>query len=518
MVRRDAGTWRNAGPPMNAPSSINQLHARRLGLLSQHEAVALVHVDCPICRSEGVSAHSRVTLTSGGKSIIATLYQVSADWLATNTIGLSETAWTGLGLDDKGEVTVTHSPPVQSLSFVRQRIFDDGLNERQISSIVRDIVSGAYSDIHLAAFVTAISARPLSDGEVTSLTRAMIETGDQTEWDEKTVVDKHCVGGLPGNRTTPIVVAIVAAHGLLIPKTSSRAITSPAGTADTMEVLTRVDLSGDEMREVVRQTGGCFVWGDGVGFSPADTDIIRVERALNFDAPGTMVASVLSKKIAAGSTHIVIDMPVGPTAKVKNVVEARQLSNVFDTVASAFGIHLRIEVTDGSQPVGRGIGPALEARDVLAVLGNEPDAPADLFEKSCLLAGAILELAGIAPPGEGKSMAEDTIANGKAWAKFLAICEAQGGLREPPDAKYKRPVYAPFNGRVASINNRKLARAAKLAGAPDDKAAGLDLKVRLGDQVCQGEALFVLHTETIGELTYVLDYVHANPDIIELTH
>jgi len=502
---------------MNALSSVNQLHARRLGIKSQHEAIAFVHVDCPICRSEGVSAHSRVTLTSGARSIIATLYQVDGDWLATDTIGLSKVAWEGLGLDATGEVTVTHAPPVHSLSYVRQRIFDDGLDDQQINAIVRDIVRDAYSDIHLAAFVTAISARPLSDNEVTSLTRAMIDTGDRTSWDSEIVVDKHCVGGLPGNRTTPIVVSIVAAHGLLIPKTSSRAITSPAGTADTMEVLTKVDLSGEEMRRVVHRTGGCFVWGDGVGFSPADTDIIRVERALNFDAPGTMVASVLSKKIAAGSTHIVIDVPVGPTAKVKNSAEAKKLSGIFDAVASAFGVHLRIEVTDGSQPVGRGIGPALEARDVLSVLRNSDSAPKDLLTKSCRLAGAILELAGKARFGEGITLARDTVTNGEAWVKFQAICNAQGGLRELPEAKYKRPIYAPFNGRVAAINNRKLARAAKLAGAPDDKAAGLDLVVRLGDTVCQGDALFVLHTETIGELTYVLDYVHSNPDIIELT-
>lgn len=503
---------------MNAPSSINQLHARRLGVLSQHEAIAFVHVDCPICRSEGVSAHSRVTLKSGGQAVIATLYQVDADWLATDSIGLSETAWQALGLVERSEVAVTHAPPIPSLSYVRRRIFDDGLNEYQINAIIRDVVSGAYSDIHLTAFVTAIAARPLSGVEVTSLTRAMIETGDKTDWDGGIVVDKHCVGGLPGNRTTPIVVSVVAAHDLLIPKTSSRAITSPAGTADTMEVLTRVDLSADEMRRVVHQTGGCFVWGDGVGFSPADTDIIRVERALNFDAPGTMVASVLSKKIAAGSTHIVIDVPVGPTAKVKNSAEVKRLSELFDAVASAFGLHLRILVTNGSEPVGRGIGPALEARDVLAVLRNEANAPSDLLEKSSLLAGAILEMAGKAGPGEGEALARATIISGKAWTKFKAICDAQGSFREPPQAQYKRPVNATCKGRVAAINNRKLARAAKLAGAPDDKAAGLDLKVRLGDSVCQGDPLFVLHTETIGELTYVLDYVHDNPDIIELTH
>lgn len=498
--------------------SDNRLRARRLGLLSQHEAIALVHKDCPVCRSEGVSAHSRVRLTHGETSIIATLYQISSDWLSRDSIGLSESAWAGLGLADGGEVHVTHAPPIASLTHVRHRIFDGGLSETQVKSIVADIVNGAYSDIHLAAFVTAISARPLSEREVVSLTRAMIETGQRTQWSHSPVADKHCVGGLPGNRTTPIVVAIVAETGLLIPKTSSRAITSPAGTADTMEVMTRVNLDREEMRRVVEEANGCFIWGDGAGFSPADTDIIRIERALNFDSPGVMIASVLSKKIAAGSTHVVIDIPVGPTAKIRTVAEAEMLSQLFLKVASAFGLELRLEITDGSQPVGRGIGPALEARDVLAVLRNDEKAPADLREKSLRLAAAILELAGKTEAGRGQALADDILTSGRAWQRFLSICKAQGGFLEPPSSRYQRPVCAPRAGRIGSIDNRKLARAAKLAGAPDDKAAGLDLRVRLGETVRQGDPLFVLHTETLGELTYVLDYVQANPGIIEITH
>lgn len=495
----------------------NLLRARRLGVLTQHEMIAFVHADCPVCRSEGMSAHSQVTLTHGDKSVVATLYQVTDHWLSPEAIGLSDSAWTKLGLEDGALVRITHTPPLASLSHVRQRIFDDSLNDTQIHSIVEDIVHGYYSDIHLTAFVTAAAAKPLNHREVVSMTHAMIDTGERIDWGRTPVADKHCVGGLPANRTTPIVVSIVAANGLLIPKTSSRAITSPAGTADTMETLTRVDLTRDELRHVIDTAGGCFIWGDAVNFSPADTAIIRIERALNFDSPGSMVASVLSKKIAAGATHVVIDIPVGPTAKVRNLAQARALMDLFTTVADAFGLELRIEVTDGSQPIGRGIGPALEARDVLAVLRCDPDAPQDLRDKSLRLAGAVLELTGVADEGEGFALAEDTLTTGRAQEKFLAICKAQGGVFEPPVAQFQRPVNAPRSGLVSAIDNQRLARVAKLAGAPDDKAAGLYLHVRVGDRVRQGDPMYTLHTETIGELTYVLDYVKTNPDIIELT-
>ncbi|MEZ5967931.1 MAG: thymidine phosphorylase family protein [Hyphomonas sp.] len=498
-------------------SAPNLLQARRLGVITRHEAVAFVRADCPVCHSEGVSAHSQVTLTHGNRSVVATLFQVTSDWLPIDCVGLTDSAWDKLELEDGALVRVSHTPPIGSLTYVRQRIFDGSLSQVQVRSIVQDIVDGLYSDIHLTAFVTASASRPLSVDETIFLTRAMIDTGERISWGRTPVADKHCVGGLPANRTTPIVVSIVAANGLLIPKTSSRAITSPAGTADTMETVTRVNLSRDELRHVIDTVGGCFIWGDSVDFSPADTDIIRIERALNFDSPGSMVASVLSKKVAAGSTHVVIDIPVGPTAKVRNREQARRLAELFLAVAEPFGLQLRIEITDGSQPIGRGIGPALEAHDVLAVLRNAPDAPPELRQKSLRLAGAVLELAGAAREGEGEKLADETLSSGRALEKFLNICKAQGGFSEPPVSHFQRPVCAARSGRVAAIDNQRLARVAKLAGAPDDKASGVYLHVRIGDRVRQGDPLYTLHTESIGELTYVLDYVKTNPDIIGLT-
>ena len=303
----------------------------------------------------------------------------------------------------------------------------------------------------------------------------MVEVGERLRWPAGIVVDKHCVGGLPGNRTTPIVVAIVASLGLTMPKTSSRAITSPAGTADTMETMAPVELDTAAIRRVVEREGGCVVWGGAVKLSPADDILIRVERALDLDTEGQLIASVLSKKIAAGSTHLVIDLPVGPTAKVRSPETAATLSRDLLEVAETFGLHTKVVLTDGSQPVGRGIGPALEARDVLSVLRGAPDAPQDLRQRSIALAGALLELAGAAPPGRGRSEAAEVLDDGRAWSKFQRICEAQGGMRVPPTAGQQQPLLAERAGRVHAIDNRRIARLAKLAGAPDDKAAGVDL-------------------------------------------
>jgi thymidine phosphorylase len=329
-------------------------------------------------------------------------------------------------------------------------------------------------------------------------------------------MDKHSVGGLPGNRTTPILVAIVAACGLTIPKTSSRAITSPAGTADTMETLAPVDLDIPAMRKVVEREGGCIVWGGSVRLSPTDDILIRVERLLDLDSEGQLIASILSKKIAAGATHLVLDLPIGKTAKVRSTAAAAMLSKSLVEVGETFGLAVRVVETDGTQPVGRCIGPALEARDVLSVLKGDANAPADLRERAVLLAGNVLELGGTAPAGEGKTLAADTLKSGRAWSKFQRICEAQGGMRTPPVAPHRHAVAASRAGRVVAIDNRRLAKLAKLAGAPDAKAAGLELHVRTDSVVRSGAPLYTLHAEAPGELAYALNYARANPDIVQL--
>jgi thymidine phosphorylase len=492
------------------------LTVKRLGLLTQDEAIVLMRSDCHVCRSEGLSSRARVLLSANGHEVVATLYQIDNDWLTSCEAGLSEAAWRRLAVKDGDPLTVRHAPTLESLADVRRRMYGGRLDQRAFQAIINDIVAGRYVDIHLATFIAACSAFPLDVKEITYLTRAMVDAGERLTWPGAMVTDKHCVGGLPGNRTTPIVVAIAASLGLVMPKTSSRAITSPSGTADAMETLAPVDLDLDQMRRVVEQEGACIAWGGAVRLSPADDVLIRIERALDIDTEGQLIASVLSKKIAAGSTHVVLDLPVGPTAKIRTSASAAALSAHMAAVADAFGLKTRFVLTDGAQPVGRGIGPALEAKDVVAVLNNAPDAPQDLRARAIAIAGAVLEIAGAATAGEGERTAEAVIADGRAWSKFQRICAAQGGMRTPPTAPLTRAWTAQHSGVLTLVNNRKLSRLAKLAGAPDDKAAGVELHARLGDQIEFGQPLLTIHAEAPGELDYALEYAAGNADMFSI--
>jgi thymidine phosphorylase len=487
-----------------------------MGIDTQYEAVVFMHKDCPVCRSEGFTAHNRILLRVGDRHIIATLYQVTTDLVGLDEAALSEPAWNRLGLRGGETVSASHPDQLDSLSHVRGRIYGNELSEGALRAIVGDIVEGKYSDIHLSSFITSCAARPLDRREILSLTKAMIEAGDKLSWHRDIVVDKHSVGGLPGNRTTPIIVPIVAALGLTMPKTSSRAITSPAGTADTMETMAPVELDTGDIHRVVEQEGGCIAWGGAVKLSPADDVIIRIERALDIDTEGQLIASVLSKKIAAGSTHVVLDLPVGPTAKVRSRNAADQLYAGLRAVAEQFGVRVVVNIGDGQQPIGRGIGPALEARDVLAVLQGAKGAPQDLRARALALAGALIELGGAAPERQGQALAAQVLDNGRAWAKFQRICEAQGGMRTPPRSKHRKPLLADRAGRIAAIDNRKIAKLAKLAGAPEARAAGVELHVKLGHSVSVGDPLCTVHAEAPGELAYALHYASANPSIISV--
>ncbi|HRD46405.1 MAG TPA: thymidine phosphorylase, partial [Caulobacter sp.] len=341
------------------------LKARRLRLFTQHEPIVVMRTDCHVCRSEGLSARAQVLLVAGDRQVHATLFQIDGEGVvAPGEAALSEEAWKLLGVAEGEPIHVRHAPALASMASVRRRIYGHRLDEPALQAIVTDVVAGRYTNVHLAAFLTATSALPLDDAETVALTKAMVDAGDRLSWQATAVIDKHCIGGLPGNRTTPIVVAIVAACGLVAPKTSSRAITSPAGTADTMETLAPVDLDLAAMRRVVEAEGGCIVWGGAVRLSPADDIFIRIERVLDVDTEGQLIASVLSKKIAAGSTHVVLDIPVGPTAKVRSEEAGERLAERLTSTAARFGLSARCIQTDGSQPVGRGVGPALEALDV----------------------------------------------------------------------------------------------------------------------------------------------------------
>lgn len=482
------------------------LKLRRLGIDTYRENVAYLHRECELYRAEGFQALSKVKICADGRRILAVLNVVDDDNIVTPLdLGLSEEAFTSLGLREGHLVSVEHAEPPASMNAVRRKIDGERLSEHDYREIIRDITDKRYSKTEISAFLVASGQTDMDRDEVLYLTRAMLESGEQLDWKEHLVADKHCIGGIPGNRTSMLVVPIVAAHGMLIPKTSSRAITSPAGTADTMEVLANVELDIKKLHDIVRKHRACLAWGGTARLSPADDIMIAVERPLGIDSHGQMVASILSKKLSAGSTHLLMDIPVGPTAKVRHMRQAQSLRKLFEFVGDRLGIHLEVIITDGRQPIGFGIGPALESRDVMQVLQNAPEAPTDLRQKSLRLAGRVLEFDPDVRGGQGYSIARDILDSGRALEKMNTIINAQGAQKSEYElGKLTHEVLSPADGVVIAIDNLHMAHIARFAGAPMDKGAGVDLFKKLGDKVQKGEPLYRIHAEFPSDFNFAL--------------
>lgn len=375
-------------------------------------------------------------------------------------------------------------PRQRAGAVLRRKLAGERLKQSEWDTLLQAVLDGSIDGTERDTLLIAC-ANDLDDEELACVARWRCGLMARASWGREPVVDKHSLGGTAGSRVTMIVVPIIAAHGMLIPKTSSRAITSAAGTADAMEVLARVDLNPSELRSVVEQAGGCIAWNGRLNHSVLDESMHRLERLLALDTRRWSVASILSKKWSAGSTHVVVDVPYMPGGKVASLSDAEELAALFDSIGARLGMTVRAYPSDGSAPIGRGVGPALEVRDVLQVLEGDPRAPVDLRDKALLFAARILMLdPAIGELAKGKARALELLGNGKARRAMQAIIDAQGARPRSDAAGLARhPVCAAQSGTVRAIDARRISAIARLAGAPTDPHAGVDLACHLGEHL-----------------------------------
>ncbi|MBL7054498.1 AMP phosphorylase [Candidatus Woesearchaeota archaeon] len=423
-----------------------------------------------------------------------------------NYIGLFEEVIDSLKLKNNQIVDISIARKPLSLEFIRKKMDGKKLNKKEIDQIVWDIVNNKLSSIELTYFVAACYTNAMSTEETIILTKSIAYHGDTLKLDKYPIIDKHSIGGLAGNRTTLILVPIIAAAGFIMPKTSSRSITSPSGTADTMEVLAKVSFSLKEIKKIVLKTNGCMVWGGALNLAPADDKIIMVERPLGIDAESQLLASIMAKKHSVSSTHILIDIPVGNHAKVRNKTEALKLKKDFETIGKRLKKHIKVIITDGTKPIGKGIGPALEARDVLWVLTRDKRRPLDLENKCIKMAAEIFKMLKI-KDGEKKTL--DLLNSGKAYKKMAEIIKAQNGKSIKPEkikiGKFIFEVKSKKKGIIRNIKNSIVTKTARVAGAPVNKGAGIYLHKDVGNKVKKGEKLFTVYAESKQKLNYAKD-------------
>ncbi|MBO8179101.1 MAG: AMP phosphorylase [Archaeoglobus sp.] len=463
----------------------------------------------------GVREGDRVRVRFGRTGVVATV-QITREIVERGFVGLTDLASRELGISDGVEVDVYPSPKPKSVELIKKKTRGEKLNQDEIRKIVEDITNNALSEVELTAFVISSMLRGMDFDEIEWLTRAMIETGERIEFDRGTVVDKHSIGGVPGNKISLLIVPTVAAAGLLIPKTASRAITSASGTADTMEVLANVNLSVDEIKEITEKVGGVIAWGGATNIAPADDKIIRVEHPLSIDPRPQLLASVMAKKGSVGAKHVVIDIPVGEGAKIEKMDVGRSLSNDFIELGRRLGLNVMTAITYGGQPIGRAIGPAIEAKEALKTM-EDRHGPSSLVEKSLGIAGILFEMTGIA--ANGYQHARKIFESGKTLEKFREIVAAQGGDEniKAEDIAVGDKTYtltSSVEGAVVSVNNKSIVKIARTAGAPKDKGAGVYVHKKRGEVVKAGDPLLTIYAEKEWKLDNAIEVANTERPIV----
>lgn len=469
----------------------------------------------PVCMihektAKKMSLHvtNRVCIINNSRRKIISVIDTATGFLKPNEIAVSEEIMEILSLKDKEIVEVTLTDHPDSIDLIKRKLKGEILSKEEITEIIDDIANNALTEVEVAFFISGVYTHGMNLNETKWLIEAMVKSGNHLNLKGK-IIDKHCIGGIAGNRTTPIVVSICSSTGLIMPKTSSRAITSAAGTADVIETIARVDFSIKEIKQIIKKTNACFVWGGALGLAPVDDKIIRIEKIANIDSTAQLLASILSKKISVGSKFILIDIPYGKSAKVTKE-HAKILKEKFIRLGERFNLKIVVALTDGSEPIGNGIGPVLEMKDVIKVLKRE-NGPKDLEEKSLFLSGKILELTGKSEIGKGEKLAREILESKKALRKFEEIIHAQKGrIIHLKEADFFYNINAEKNLYIKHIDNKLINKLARLAGCPEDKSAGVYIHKKKNSYAKKGDKLLTIYAVSKEKLEYAKRYYKDN--------
>jgi len=444
----------------------------------------------------GIREMDRVHVEKHGRSIVA-IVQESQTLVSPGEVGVLQAVLKTLKLVDGDKVTIRPTSRPQSIDFIKKKMDNRELTTDEIYAIVEDMSNRILSRVEISSYITAIYINGMNMRETRDLTMAMVDTGETIDFGDRDIFDFHSIGGCPGNKITPIIVPIVAASDLMIPKTFSRAISSAAGTADIMESICNVTLSSEDIKHITLEVGGVLAWGGAVRLAPVDDILIKVEYGLAIDPRSQVLASIMSKKKAVGAKHLLLDIPMGPDTKAEDEEHARAIARNFIELGEEIGINVECAITYGGQPIGRAIGPALEAQEAIAILEGEPG-PRSVVEKALSLAGMILEMGGVTR--NGYEEAKTILKSGRALEKFREIVEAQGGKegitsKDAPVGKHTMEITADKSGYVNLISNRGIVKIAREAGAPYDKGAGVVIARKAGQPVEKGELIYTIYAD-----------------------
>ncbi len=469
------------------------LRAKILDIKTGHPWVIVLHEE--EAKRRGIYAGNKVILKWGKKKTEVTV-DLSKDLVHKEEVGLFKDIIEKYPIPEGEIIELSLASPPSSLEAIRKKLKGQRLNYEEILSIISDVVHYHLDDIQIAFFIaSAFLEKNFSLEEIYYLTKAIAETGEKIYWEKEIIADKHSIGGLPNNRTTPLVVSIIASLNIPIPKTSSRAVTSACGTADVIESIAQVEFNLKKIKEIVEKTNGCLVWGGALKLAPADDRLLKVSYELGIEPFSKMIVSIMAKKVAMGATHLVIDLPFKKGTKISHYTEALRVRDIFLKLSKKFSLKTEVVIEEIKNPVvGNGVGPLLEIIDILKILEQREDRPIDLENRAIKLAGTLLDLIGKTPKGKGVKLARKQLEYGEALKKFQQIIKAQNGkenisLKDIQLGQYSKEIKSSKKGIIRDINPFEINRLVRLLGAPIIKEAGIIVKKKIGDTIKEGEII-----------------------------
>lgn len=459
---------------------------------------------------EGINKGDIVSFSFQNDVLLYVVVEVTDTLVNEGHVGVNEDIWSRYGIKQDGTITISIIDRPESLEYIKKKLLGSKLTAHELEVITQDISDRKIREVEIAYFMATFFNPGFDQEEVLATINGMAKAGDILDFKNirengDMVVDKHSIGGVAAKGITPILVPIIASHGLVIPNTSTRAITTPAGTTDILEVIMPMTHTNEELYEIIKKTGAFMIWGGALRLSPADDVLISVERGLHVQSFQKLLVSIIAKKVSMGISHIVIDIPYGPGTKVEKPDDVEFLSSQFKLLFDKVGIKCDTYTRRVEGPDGYGIGPALEVRDILRVFERHPDRPTKLEETAVDMAGKLLELADKAPYGEGKRAALQKLDSGEAEKKFWEIAMAQGATKTVKSDEIKLGGYtqefkAEKGGVISVIDNKEIVKISRALGNPFIKEAGLYLHKTMGDSVEEGETILTMYATSSDRL------------------
>jgi thymidine phosphorylase len=377
------------------------------------------------------------------------------------------------------------------------------LSDPQIDWIVDAYTRGVVADEQMSALLMAILLNGMNPREISRWTDAMINSGERMSWHELNVptVDKHSTGGV-GDKITLPLAPLVAACGAAVPQLSGRGLGHTGGTLDKLEAVPgwRASLSNDEMLKVLKDVGA-VICAAGAGLAPADKKLYALrDVTATVEAIPLIASSIMSKKIAEGTSALVLDVKTGSGAFMSDPKRAEELARTMVSLGQRAGVKTRALVTAMDVPLGLTAGNALEVRESVEVLAG--GGPADVIELTVLLAREMLDAAGV----KASKDPETALKDGSAMDKWRAMISAQGGDPDAPlpKAKERQVISAQKTGTISSMDALKVGVSAWRLGAGRERqgekvqaGAGIEIHAKPGEKISAGAPLFTLHTDDV---------------------